>query len=242
MSTKIEFSAKLLQTLHRIHRQREDLESELERGPRQIKAGEAMVQAVQAKLDEARESLKQAKMSSDQRQLQLKSREGKIEELKAKLNTAASNREFDLLKEQIAADEQANAVLSDEILEGFESLDAMEAGIKEVEQELSKTQDEHKTRITTIEARLNEVRDNLGHVRSELETAETEIPTAAKSEYTRMTTTKGQEALAPVEEDCCSGCHTVLTTQTIDRLRLSQLVRCPSCNAFLYMPEDNRVT
>ena len=49
MATKIEFSAKLLQTLHRIHRQREDLENELQRGPRQIKAGEGMVDAAQKK-------------------------------------------------------------------------------------------------------------------------------------------------------------------------------------------------
>ena len=194
------------------------------------------------KLEQTREDLKQAKMSSDQRQLQLKSREDKIDDLKAKLNTAASNREFDLLKEQIAADEQANAVLSDEILEGFEKLDAMEEGLKEVEKELSDTQDEQKKRVSDIESRLTTVRKNLEHVQSQLTEAESQIPAAAKSEYTRMTNTRGQDALAPVEEGCCSGCHTVLTTQTIDRLRLSQLVRCPSCNAFLYMPEDNRVT
>ncbi len=50
----------------------------------------------------------------------------RIVDLEGKLNTAASNREFSLLKEQIAADEQANSVLSDEILEALEQLDLMQ--------------------------------------------------------------------------------------------------------------------
>ncbi|MCG8648909.1 MAG: phospholipase, partial [Pirellulales bacterium] len=118
-SSKIEISTELLRTLHRIHRQLADLKGQLERGPRQIKAGDAMVAKAQGDVDEIHDSFKQARMASDEKQLQLRSRELRIEELEAKLNTANSNREFATLKEQIAADKQANSVLSDEILESL---------------------------------------------------------------------------------------------------------------------------
>ncbi len=78
--------------------------------------------------------------------MQLKSREIRIEELEAKLNTAASNREFSTLKEQIAADKQANSVLSDEILETLEQIDVLDEALKQAEAELAKQQSDHESR------------------------------------------------------------------------------------------------
>ena len=47
--------------------------------------------------------------------------------LKAKLNAAASNREYQALKDQIAADQMAGSVLADEILEALEKIDELAA-------------------------------------------------------------------------------------------------------------------
>ena len=82
------------------------------------------------------------------------SREDRIEDLKAKLNTAASNREYDTLKEQIAADQQANAVLSDEILEGLEQLDVLEQQVSASDEECKKTEAEQKAKADEIEKRI----------------------------------------------------------------------------------------
>ena len=51
-----------------------------------------------------------------------------------------------------------------------------------------------------------------------------------------------KEALAPLESDSCGGCYHTLTTNDIARVQMSLLIRCPNCNAFLYLPEDNRIT
>src|SRR5690606_36109855 len=122
----IEISAELLQRLHRIHRQRSDLQSQIDRGPRQIAAGEAMVQKARQELATTVEATKRAKLLADQKQLQLKEREDRLHTLRGRLNAAASNREYDLFREQIAADEQANSVLSDEILDALERIDVLE--------------------------------------------------------------------------------------------------------------------
>ncbi|NND97038.1 MAG: phospholipase [Pirellulaceae bacterium] len=241
MAKKVEFKAELLRKLHHLHRLKNELETQLERGPRQIKAGETMVAKAQADAESAKETRKKAKLASDDKQLQLKSREDRIEDLKAKLNTAASNREFDTLKEQIAADEQANSVLSDEILESFEQLDVMEANLKAADDELAKQQAEQKQRITDVEARLIDVGENLERVKKELAEAESEIPSAAKADYLRLTASKGEEALAPLDGESCGGCYQTLTTHVVDQLQLSQMVKCPNCNAFLYIPESTQV-
>ena len=127
---QIKISTVLLRTLHRIHRQKTDLDGQIARGPRQIKAGDALVAKAESEMQVIKENLTKANLLSDEKQLQLKSREDKIVDLQTKLNSAASNREFDLLKEQIAADKQANSVLSDEILEAMEAID--ELGVERI--------------------------------------------------------------------------------------------------------------
>ncbi len=238
----VEFQAELLRRLHNILSQKEELDSQLKRGPRQIKAGETMIANAQAAADEAKENLKKAKLASDEKQLQLKTREARIEELKAKLNMAASNREFDTFKEQIAADEQANAVQSDEILESFDRIDALQEKLDQANAELEKQQSDQAKRIKEVEQRLETVRENAKHVDEQLAQAESEIPSQAKANYLRLTQSKGEEALAPLENnDSCGGCNQILTTHVFDQLRRSIMVNCPNCNAFLYIAEDNRV-
>lgn len=239
--SKIEISTELLRRLHRIHRQRADLIGQIERGPRQIKAGQTLVAKAQQEYEKTREALKQATVASDEKQLQLSSREMRIEELEAKLNTAASNREFSMLKEQIAADKQANSVLSDEILEGLEQLEVLEKEVKQAEAELAKQTSDHEARVESVESNLGTLRSELERVESELEESEKEIPRGAFQDYRRLTDAKGEEALAPVDGESCGGCYQMLTTQYVDWLRMSKLVRCPNCNAFLYFPEDRRV-
>ena len=143
-------SAAALRELHRIHKQLTDLQDRISRGPRQIKAAEAGVAQRETECSEAKEALTQAKMLSDEKQLQLKGREDRISDLKSKLNTATSNKEYQALKEQIAADEQANSVLSDEILEILERIDVLVVDANAVEEK----SDASRSELDKIQARV----------------------------------------------------------------------------------------
>jgi predicted nucleic acid-binding Zn-ribbon protein len=200
-----------------------------------------MIAKAKGEAEAARETLKKAILASDEKQLQLKSREIRIAELESKLNSAASNREFTLLKEQIAADKQANSVLSDEILEALEQIDRLEEEVRQADADLAQQQTDQAERSKQIETRMQELQGELARVNAELEQTEQAIPASARADYKRLTEAKGEEALAPVDGDSCGGCYQTLTTQLIDRLRMSMLIRCPNCNAFLYFPEDRQV-
>lgn len=232
--TVIEISTELLQRLHRIHRQRSDLQGRIDAAPRQIAAGEATVQQCQQAVTEASELLRRARMAADQKQLQLKEREDRVLNLQAKLNTASSNREYDLLREQIAADEQANSVLSDEILDVLERIDELELQRQQRQQELEERQAEHARMVQSVHEKVAALRQELAGVEAERAEAEALVPPGAKAEYQRLVAARGEEALAPVEGDTCGGCYQTLTTQLVNQIMLSHLVRCPSCNAFLY--------
>lgn len=226
-----------LRTLHRIHRQHTDLKERLSRGPRQIHAAEAGVKKTENDLAQAKDSFKHSKMSADEKQLQLKHREAKLVDLQAKLNMAQSNKEYQLLKDQMAADKQANSVLADEILEALEKLDQLQAAVKTAESNLVKTKDE----LTKVRKRVSDqqqgLESELARVRGELDAAEAEIDGDFKDNYLRLSRSMGEDALAPVEGDCCGGCSQTLTVQMLNLLRLDKPVFCMSCGRMLYVPE-----
>jgi len=226
-----------LRTLHRIHRQHSDLKDRLSRGPRQIQVAEASVKKCETDLAQAKDAYKQAKMSSDEKQLQLKHREAKLADLQAKLNMAQSNKEYQLLKDQMAADKQANSVLADEILEALEKIDQLQAAVKTAEANLTKTKDE----LSNVRKRVSEqqhgLESELARVRAELQTAEDQLDGDFKENYLRLARSMGEDALSPVEAECCGGCSQTLTAQTMNLLKLDKPVFCKSCGRLLYMPE-----
>lgn len=235
-------SAEVLRELHRIHRQRSDLTGRLEKGPRQIAAGKIGVKNLEAEYEAAREFAQKTHMAVDEKQLQLKQREDRIENLKAKLNTCGSNKEFQLLRDQIAADLQANSVLSDEILEMLEKLDEADAAVKKSKENIEIATLEFKR----VESRILEEQAGLSaeleRVNAQLEEAEAKLPVDFRADYKRMADAKGEDALAEVDGGCCGNCYQTLSTQTLDKLRLSHLTTCSGCGSVLYLPENRSVT
>src|SRR5262249_3343485 len=131
-------NATSLRELHRIHRQLTDLRDRIARGPKQVRARTDGVAQAEEQLAKVHGDLKAGRVALDQKQLQLKTAEGKIIDLKVKLNQANTNREYQALKDQIAADEMASSVLQDEILEAMEKLDVMKAQVPEAEGRVNK--------------------------------------------------------------------------------------------------------
>ncbi len=234
-------TASVLRELHRIHKQLADLNGRLGQGPRLLRTAQTLVDRCTADCESASEELTRAKVASDAKLLQLKEREARIESLNGKLNAAASNREFQTLKEQIAADEQANSVLSDEILEALEHIDELtEAGrrdtdaLKVAQAELDKTSES----VKQTQAGLTSERDR---VQAELDKAESGLPADFRADYDRIAEARGEDALAESDGSNCGACFTRLTPNSLAELHMQLPVFCNSCGALLYLGEDSSV-
>jgi uncharacterized protein len=231
-------TAAALRELHRIHRQMTDLKERLERGPKQVRAAEANVKRLEAELAQAKDAHTKTRVAADQKQLQLKGRESRITELKVKLNAANSNREYQALKEQIAADVQANSVLSDEILELLEKIDECHAAVDSASANLAKTKDEWQKVKQRVDAAQAGLESEFARVSADLVRAEEVLPDDFKESYQRVAKVRGEGALAQVEGECCGGCYQTITSQMYNELKMSKPVFCKSCGCLLYLPED----
>jgi uncharacterized protein len=231
-------TATLIQTLHHINRQKTDLNSQLLRGPKQVAAAEARLKAAEDHVHATKDKLTKSKMESHSKQLQMTEREQKIRSWQGKMNAAKENREYQALKDQIAADTQANLVLSDEIFELLESIDAQAILLKEAESdvqlkrgELDKIKQEVSDRRTVLESELK-------RVLAELEQAESQLPSDFKRDYMRLVGSKAEDAMAELDGNCCGGCYQSLTPSILDRLLMGHSVVCPACGRFVYQNQD----
>jgi predicted CXXCH cytochrome family protein len=232
------FATDRVRTLHRIHRQLADLRERLAAGPRRIALLTRQLEEARGKRSAVGEAIKQAKADADRRQLQLRSAEAKIADLDGKLNTCKTNREYQLLTEQIAADRMAAQVQEDEILEALEEVDRIKATVPDAD-----------GLVEAIEKRLHEARQQVAaevstlgsevqRVEAERARAETGLDPEFRETYDRVVKHKGEDGFAPAEGGSCGGCHQQFTSKMSSELLMGRAVMCRSCGRLLYTPES----
>lgn len=232
-------TASSLRELHRIHQQQAELNDRLAAGPIRIKAAESAVQQLQETRDEVKDNYTQARVQTDDQQLQLQEREQRITDTRGKLNTCATNKEFQTLKDQIETDTQENDQLADKILELLEGLDEHENRLNASQEDLDKANQELKKIRDAVEASQTGLETDLQRIKEELEKAEASLPGDLRTDYKRIAQSMGEDALAPVDDDVCGGCFQTLTPQTINELLMAKPVFCKSCGRLLYMSGDS---
>jgi uncharacterized protein len=231
-------ATEVLRTLHRIHRQLTDLRERLDHGPKRVRAAEANAAHRESQLAQSQVELKKMRVANDQKQLQLRAGEDKITDLQRKLNMAASNREYQALKDQMAADQMTNSVLADEILEALEAIDQFQAKIVEMEANLAAA----KTKAASVRADVQQqepvIRGDLGRLEVELKQSESALPADVFAMYERIVRQKGEDALAAIENEYCGGCHQHVPLNVVAEVMMQHAMFCRTCGRLLYVPED----
>ena len=228
----------VLRTLHRIHRQINDLRQRLDRGPKRIAAAEAGVVQRRAQLDHARSELEQARKKADAKQLDINAAEEKIKELRVKLNAAQSNEEYRILRESIAAKEMATSVLADEALEAMMAIDECRPKIEQAERHLAAA--EQKVREVREQFAQEEpsIRADLRRAEEQLKEAEASLPAEVRELYQRVVRQRGEDALAAIEGEYCGGCQQHIPLNLCNKVMMCEPVFCRVCGRMLYLPED----
>jgi uncharacterized protein len=228
----------VLRVLHRLQRQLTDLRERLDRGPRQTRAAETHVAHCESQLAAVKAEAKAIRMATDRKQLHLKTCEDKVKDLRRKLNSATSNREYQLLLEQIAADDMANSVLADEILELLEKSDEFQKNVVDAEAALAAA----KRRTEEVRAEVAEaepsLRDDVARLEVELRQTEATLPGDIRDLYHRVVRQKGEDALAVIENQCCGGCNQQIPLNACNMVMLGQPVGCKTCGRLLYLPDS----
>lgn len=229
-------SDSVVRNLHQLLVQIADIKTQIDRGPRQVKAAGIQVDAAKDAFQKCKDTIKQQKMAADRKQLQLREREAKIHDWEGKMNAAKNNREFQAIREQIAADSQANSVLSDEILEILEEIDSLQLSSKELEEKWKLVDADRIKTEANVTQKLAGLQLELARVEGNLSGAEKLLTPEFTVQYKRLVVNRGEDSMAPLDDVSCGGCYTGLPPKILDSLRMGNAVLCPSCSRLLYRP------
>lgn len=215
-----------------------ELENQIARGPRAVQAAQMQLDAAIEALQQCRNSIRERRMDADRKQLQQRERENKIQDLESKMNASKNNREYQMLKDQIAADKQATSVLSDEIFEALEEVDALQSSTIGLEDRVKMAEAEKAKIIANVEKRLTDLRQDLQKATQNLSAIEAELPDDFSKDYKRLISVRGPDALCELDGKSCGGCNTNLPPGILDKLRMGKPTICPSCGRMMYRAEN----
>ena len=78
---------------------------------------------------------------------------------------------------------------------------------------------------------------DVARLEAELREAETALPDDVGELYRRGVRQKGEDALAAVENQCCSGCNQQVPLNLWTKIMIGRPAFCKTCGRLLYMPE-----
>ena len=223
-----------LSALHRHHLALKSVQDELTRGPRQVRARDNQLAQLDADRKTKEDELKQTRAATDRKNLDLKSSEAKLKDLDRKLNEAASNREFDILRGQIAADQASNSVLQDEILEFLEKVDRIQAEIAAIGERRNKLEAERNQFASQFENHSVELRRQEAELKIHVQDSEKMIPETIKAHYRRLVDAYGADGMASIDNGMCTHCYVSLTPQIAVQIGGGTPTFCSSCDRLLY--------
>jgi len=224
-----------LKRIHTLHTRLEEKREALVKGPKIAQARQRMIAQKEQEAQEFEEAVKQLKLAAERKALDLKTLEKKLEELRGKLNTASSNKEYDIIRGQIQADEMAMSVLEDETLELYEQIDSESALLPQKKTELETARKDLEAYQTKFQQEAIELESQIVNVEKELKDYEKFLPPETAEKYHRLVGSKGSRSLALANNGACNNCFVQLTPQQRILIKSDTFLFCTNCGCLLYV-------
>src|SRR5262249_53776597 len=160
-----------------------------------------------------------------------------IDKHESQLNQAGSKKEYDALKNEIAAEKKKCQDLEDEILGCMAEMETRTAQLPGLEKGLQQTKAENVDFEKSLQERIQSLTGQLNETLRAIKEVESTLPLDVRPQYDRLVAARGEDAMAAVEHRTCMACYTEITAQSYNDLMLSQFVLCKSCGRALYLPD-----
>jgi predicted nucleic acid-binding Zn-ribbon protein len=225
--------------IHRLRRQARDIQDQIDRIPRQLRAQQTRITGQETALREAQEHVRHLKVTAHEKEVELKSRQTQITKFQRQLNESESKKEYDALQAEIATAKSDCQQLEDEILNAMIETDERTAELPALEKALQQAREEAARFEREAGSRRTDLTGQVTALRTELRGVEANIPAGlVRDTYNRIAAAKDADALAVVRDRTCTACHTEITTQSYHELKRNQFFCCKSCARILYLPAE----
>lgn len=228
----------ILRELHRLTQHVANLQAEMDRGPRTLKAHEAKVAKLQEAVQVSHDAVKKLKIAIHSKEVSIKEKQQQIGKYEQQRNQVTSKKEYDALQSEIAHARDDIRKIEDEILNVMEEMEIRSSKLPELEKEVERGKKETAKVIDELQSRRTGLVDMLAAAHKQRQEVEANLPAEIKTQYDRLVAARGEDALAALKGRTCTACYTEITTQNYLDLAGGRFVLCKSCGRILYLTEQ----
>jgi uncharacterized protein len=199
---------------------------------------------IQHRLEAAQQAQGQVQQALDDCQKQRRTKEQDVQtheerlnKLKTRLTEIKTNKEYHAHLAEIDAAKQAQTHAEDELLVLMEQTETLTQQVGQATAALKAAEARSKTEAAALEEERQRIDGLLQKLEADSAQLEPTIDPALLKVYHRLRTRWKGSAIAPIQNDCCSGCRLAVPPQLIAEVRRHEKVQyCPHCGRFLYWP------
>jgi predicted nucleic acid-binding Zn-ribbon protein len=226
----------LLRELHRLRKLIRDAQTEIDRGPRVLKAHQTKLAAHEKALADARDGLKHRKADVLTGEATIKSLTQNLARHEKQLDTLTDPRQIEAKEHDIANTKELIAKQEDDLLNAMSDVDERAARIPDLEAALVKAKGDFAAYEKEAAERIVRLKDELKVATAALAAEEAKIPPAIRGQYDRLVKAHGADAFAAVENQTCTHCRVGITTQGLADLRQgNEFICCRNCGRAQYL-------
>jgi len=227
----------LLREAHRLRKHLVDLRTEIERGPRVLKAHQTKLSKIEDEFRAGQDHIKKLQLQIRDHEGSFKTTNQQLTKYEAKLEKVSNQKEFDATTHEITHAKKETARLEEAILNGMTELEEKTAQLPELEKKLQTAKTDFATYEKDSQVRHARLVQDVQASEAKLKETEAEIPEKIRPHYDRMVTAYKESAMAGAKSKVCQHCHTSITsTQQID-LEGGGFICCTSCGRMLYLAD-----
>jgi len=212
------------------------LKNEKEAKPIEIKAIQSSFEAKKLNLAQLETKSLDLQKQRKEKELDLGSKEEAAKKLQGQLYSLKTNKEYQIMLQQIQDAKADGELVEEKILILFEETDNVK---KEIAQENIKIKEEEKAFLEQnklIQIRIAEIDERLAVLESTRKQLTPGLDPKTFSQYERILNSRDGLAIVSVIDNSCAGCNMNVPPQVINLIRMYEsIVTCEVCNRILYI-------
>lgn len=207
--------------------------------PQEIEALKAAFEAEKQNLANLEKVVLDLQKDKKDKELELASKEENVKKLQIQLYQLKTNKEYNVMLQQIQGIKADASTVEDKILE---SMDRIEKAKKDIDEEKKSLQQKEQTfneEKKKIENRIKEIDDRLAQLDSQRKQITPDIDKKILVQYERILQNRDGLAIVGVKDNTCMGCNMFVPAQVINLIQMyERIMTCEVCNRILFIPDE----
>ena len=231
----MEEQLRLLVELQEIDAKIREWKEEKGRAPEQLADFDQRGLACKNDLEKVSEALQAAQKNKRDRDRDLEEGGLKVEKLKTRSSEIKNNKEYQAQLKEIAAVEQENKAIEDDILVLMEKIDAATAELAAAEKRLKEETAAIEVERKEFEARGAKLDEELSVLERSRAEAAARIDSLILGRYQVLAGSKPGKVVVEARGESCSGCYMSIPPQVYVNVKKNNtFITCPNCHRILY--------